>query len=44
VRLTLAVRYVLLEEDSLETLGISAKLLYLDKGFASTEIVNYLTA
>jgi len=53
VRLTLAVRYVLPEEDSLETLnillerlktlGFSAKILYLDKGFASTEIVNYLT-
>jgi putative transposase len=54
VRLTLAVRYVLPEEDSLETLkilwkrlktlGFSAKILYLDKGFASTAIVNYLTA
>lgn len=54
VRLTLAVRYVLPEEDSLETLkfllerlkmlGFSAKILYLDKGFASTKIVNYLTA
>lgn len=54
VRLTLAVRYVLPEEDSLETLkillerlqtlGFSAKVLYLDKGFASTAIVNYLTA
>jgi len=53
VRLTLAVRYVLPEEDSLETLkfllerlktlGFSAKILYLDKGFASTDIVNYLT-
>lgn len=53
VRLTLAVRYVLPEEDSLETLkillerlkllGFSAKILYLDKGFASTAIVNYLT-
>lgn len=53
VRLTLAVRYVLPEENSLETLkfllerlktlGFSAKILYLDKGFASTEIVNYLT-
>lgn len=53
VRLTLAVRYVLPEEDSLETLkflldrlktlGFSAKILYLDKGFASTVIVNYLT-
>lgn len=54
VRLTLAVRYVLPEEDSLETLkflwqrlktlGFFAKVLYLDKGFASTAIVNYLTA
>jgi hypothetical protein len=54
VRLTLAVRYVLPEEDCLatlkillerlKTLGFSAKILYLDKGFASTEIVNYLTA
>jgi putative transposase len=54
VRLTLAVRYVLPEEDSLETLkillkclktlGFSAKILYLDKGFASTEIINYLTS
>jgi len=53
VRLTLAVRYVLPKEDSLETLkflwkrlktlGFSAKILYLDKGFASTAIVNYLT-
>jgi putative transposase len=54
VRLTLAVRYVLPKEDSLETLkfllkrlktlGFSAKILYLDKGFASTAIVNYLTS
>jgi hypothetical protein len=54
VRLTLVVRYVLPEEDSLETLkllwkrlkmlGFSAKSLYLDKGFASTDIVNYLTS
>lgn len=54
VRLTLAVRYVLPEESSLETLkillarlrtlGFSAKVLYLDKGFASTDIVNYLTS
>jgi hypothetical protein len=54
VRLTLAVRYVLPEEDHLETLkflltrlktlGFSAKILYLDKGFASTTIVNYLTS
>ncbi len=54
VRLTLAVRYVLPEENSLETLkillvrlktlGFSAQILYLDKGFASTQIVNYLTS
>lgn len=54
VRLSLAVRYILPGEDSLETLkfllqrlktlGFSAKILYLDKGFASTNIVNYLTA
>lgn len=54
VRLTLAVRYVLPEENNLETikillaglqmLGFSAKILYLDKGFASTAIVNYLTS
>lgn len=53
VRLTLAVRYVLPEEDNLETLkillerlktlGFSAKILYLDKGFDSTGIVNHLT-
>ncbi len=53
VRLTLAVRYVLPDEDSLETLkfllerlqmlGFSPKVLYLDKGFASTQVVNYLT-
>jgi len=54
VRLTLAVRYILPEDDTLETLkillerlkmlGFSAKILYLDKGFASTAIVNYLTS
>jgi len=54
VRLTLVVRYVLPEEDNLETLkfllerlkmlGFSAKILYLDKGFASTAIVNYLAS
>jgi len=54
VRLTLAVRYVLPKEEGLETLkillarlkilGFSAKILYLDKGFASTAIVNYLTS
>jgi putative transposase len=54
VRLTLAVRYVLPDEDSLavlkfllerlKTLGFSAKILYLDKGFASTQMVTYLTS
>lgn len=54
VRLTLAVRYALPEEETLDilkfllkrlkTLGFQAKLLYLDKGFASTAIVQYLTA
>jgi putative transposase len=29
--------------ERLKTLGFSAKILYMDKGFASTEIVNYLT-
>ncbi|MEW6287425.1 MAG: hypothetical protein AB1509_14475 [Chloroflexota bacterium] len=53
VRLTLAVRYVLPEEKTLEilkfllkrlqTLGFQAKVLYLDKGFASTDIIRYLT-
>jgi hypothetical protein len=54
VRLTLAVRYVLPEDDTLETLkfllkrlkklGFAAKVLYMDKGFASTGIIRYLTA
>jgi len=54
VRLTLAVRYVLPEEDTLEILkflldrlkklGFKAKTLYLDKGFASTAILQDLTA
>lgn len=54
VRLTLAVRYVLPEEKTLEILqfllkrlkklGFQAKTLYLDKGFASTDIIQYLTA
>lgn len=54
VRLTLAVRYVLPEEKTLDilkfllkrlkTLGFQTKLLYLDKGFASTDIIQYLTA
>jgi len=53
VRLTLAVRYVLPEEETLEILkfllkrlkklGFQAKSLYLDKGFASTSIIQYLT-
>lgn len=54
VRLTVAVRYVLPDENGLavlkillerlKTLGFSAKILYLDKGFATTEIVDYLTS
>jgi hypothetical protein len=54
VRLTLAVRYVLPEEETLEILkfllkrlkelGFKAKVLYMDKGFASTGIIQYLTA
>ena len=54
VRLTLAVRYVLPDESALEslkillerlkTLGFSSKVLYLDKGFAATPILRYLTA
>ena len=53
LRLTLAVRYVLPEEETLEILkfllkrlkklGFQAKVLYLDKGFASTDIIRYLT-
>ena len=53
VRLTLAVRYVLPEEETLEILkfllkrlkklGFQAKVLYMDKGFASTDIIRYLT-
>jgi len=49
VRLTLAVRYVLPEDETLEILkfllsclkklGFQAKVLYLDKGFASTAII-----
>lgn len=52
VRLTLAVHYVLPDEKALEilkillqrlqNLGFSAKVLYLDKGFAATPIVEYL--
>jgi len=53
VRLTFAVHYVLPGEKALEVLnillgrlknlGFEGKLLYLDKGFASTSIVTYLT-
>lgn len=53
VRLTLAVHYVLPDEEALKVLkillerlkklGFSAKVLYMDKGFASTPIVDYLT-
>lgn len=54
VRLTLAVRYVLPDETALvvlkillqrlKSLDFEAKVLYLDKGFAATPIVNYLTS
>lgn len=54
VRLTLAVHYVLPEEEVLDVLknllkrlknlGYEAKVLYLDKGFAATAIITYLTA
>jgi putative transposase len=53
VRLTLAVVYVLPDDKTLgilqrllgrlKTLGFSAKVLYLDKGFASTRVIRYLT-
>lgn len=53
VRLTLAVRYVLPEENTLDilkfllnqvtTLNFSFKVLYLDKGFASGPLISYLT-
>jgi putative transposase len=53
VRLTLAVHYVLPDEEALEVLknllkrlkklGFEAKALYLDKGFASTSIIEYLS-
>jgi len=53
VRLTLAVRYVLPGEGRLdilkhllgwlEALGITFGVLYLDKGFATTTIIDYLT-
>lgn len=52
VRLTLAVHYVLPDEKTLEVLknlldrlkmlGFQAKVLYLDKGFAASPIVDYL--
>lgn len=54
VRLTLAVRYVLPGEETLDilkcllgrlkTLDFTIKVLYLDKGFAGTAITQYLTA
>jgi hypothetical protein len=54
VRLSLAVRYVLPEDETLEILkfllerlkklGFKAKVLYMDKGFSSTAIIQYLTA
>jgi len=53
VRLTLAIRHVLPGESTLsiltcllnrlKTLGFTSKVLYLDKGFAGTPIINYLT-
>ena len=53
VRLTLAVRYVLPEDDTLvilkhllacvKTLNFTCKVLYLDKGFAASPIIDYLT-
>lgn len=53
VRLTLAVVYVLPGDETvdilqrllrrLKTLGFTAKVLYLDKGFASTGVIRYLT-
>jgi len=53
VRLTLALRYVLPDENALDILKIllirlqelgfgQIRVLYLDKGFASTKIINYL--
>jgi putative transposase len=54
VRLTLAVQYVLPEDETLailkfllkrlKTLDFKAKILYMDKGFASTGIIQYLAA
>jgi hypothetical protein len=53
VRLTLAVHYVLPGDDKLnilkhllrrlKSLGFTFKVLYMDKGFASTAIIDYLT-
>jgi putative transposase len=53
VRLTLAVRYVLPGERKLaivkfllrrlKTLGFTFKVLYMDKGFACGDVINYLT-
>ena len=53
VRLTLAVHYVLPGDDKLtilkhllrrlKTLGFTFEVLYMDKGFASTAIIDYLT-
>jgi putative transposase len=53
VRLTLVVRYVLPEEETLailkqllasvKALNFTCKVLYLDKGFASSPIIQYLT-
>jgi putative transposase len=53
VRLTLAVRYVLPEDETLailkqllarvKTLNFTCKVLYLDKGFAASPIIQYLT-
>jgi hypothetical protein len=52
VRLTLAIRYVLPEEDTLDilkcllqrlkALGIVSRVLYLDKGFAAGPVIHYL--
>lgn len=54
VRLTLAVHYVLPDEEALEVLktllerlknlDFEAKVLYLDKGFAASPIIDYLTS
>jgi hypothetical protein len=54
VRLTLAGHYVLPKEKALEvlkillkhliSLGVEAKVLYLDTGFSATPIITYLTA